>query len=184
MARKQSVDGLVSLTALNRVLKSAGSIVWGIEDGFHYISTDAMALKARICDADLSALKILDDRFHGLTPKEGTAFYWKDGTASIMALDGIKRFLNTAPECNAYDTHLMYQDEYDRVCRVFYTEDGAVRSYIYLNAAFLDCVNADCAISANAAKHTSPVIFGRGNEIAVILPVKMNKPTFLAELNP
>lgn len=186
--KKLSDFELIDLVALNRILADAEQVLWGIEDGYHYISDSHMAVKIRISDRNLTSLKALGKRFQGVTPNEGLALRsiktWKNRyDIGNITLGGIKKFLNEDAEIPVDDTRIMYQTEYGGVIRALYAEDMPSKSYIFLDMALLECINADSVVRAVKAEHTSPVHFERGDEIAAVLPINMHTPAFLVAVN-
>lgn len=185
--KKLSDFELIDLVALNRVLEYAEQVLWGIEDGYHYISDAHMAVRIRVSDRNMTALKVLVSRFQGTTPFEGLALrsvkVGKSNSIGTLPMDGIKKFMCEDAEIPADDTHIMYQTEYGGVLRALYAEDMPSKSYIFLDMALLECLNADAVVRVVKAERTSPVHFERGDEIAVVLPINMHTPAFMVHLN-
>lgn len=185
--KKLSDSELIDLVALNRILDGADQVFWGIEDGYHYLSDAHMAVKVRISNRNLTALKVLAKRFHGDTPIEGLALRSvrrrKNQYDMDVALDAVKRCLNEKAESLAVDTRIMYETEYGGVVRAMYVEDLSHTTYVFLNMAFLECINANNVAHAVKAAHTSPIHFRRGDEVAVVMPINMHTPAFMEKLN-
>lgn len=183
--KKLSENELIDLVALNRVLGYAEELILGLEDGYYYISEGHMAMKVRISDRNLSALSsIIKNRFNGEMPRDGAAIRSRrPGSDPVpFPLDGIKKFLDTDAEILATDTCIMYQMPTGNVVRALYAEDMPRRTYIFLDMVFLECINMDSDILAVKAEYTSPVVFARGDEAAILLPINMHTPAFMASI--
>lgn len=186
--KKLSDWELIDLTALNRILASARVVIWGIEAGYHYISDEHMAVKIRIPEKCMpTLLSGMNKCFGGELPCEGLALRCvkgrKKNDVGIISLDGIKRILGTEVLIPVVDTCIMNQRPDGNVVRALYAEDLPNRSYIFLDAWFLECINADSDVLCVKAERTSPVVFARGDEVAVVLPVNMHTPEFMVHLN-
>lgn len=185
--KKLSEHELIDLVALNRILGWSEQVIWGIEDGYHYISDARSCVKVRVSDKNMTALKTLRDKFDGCTPMEGSALrsimIGKKNTVDIITMDGLKIAMSTEAEIPADDTHIMYETEYGGVVRALYVEDAPHKSYIFLDMAVLECINAANIAKAVKAERTSPVMFTRGDEVACVLPINMHTPAFLAHVN-
>lgn len=184
--KKLSDFELIDLVALNRILENADQVLWGIKDGYHYISDGHMAAKVRISDRNLTALKVFWKRFQGATPNEGLALrsvkVGKSNSIGNIALEGLKRVLSEETEIPVIDTRIMYETESGGVLRALYAEDMPRRTYIFLSMGLLECINANNVATAAKAERTSPVHFERGDEVAVVLPVNMHTPAFLTSV--
>lgn len=183
--KRTSVDNLINLTELNRVLRQAATAIWGRDDEFDYFSNGYMAVKIRL--ESIIPLKVLAPRFGGQLPPKGGALRSikckKDYTIDIIALDSMKKCLSTEADVAVEDTHLIYQSEYDTLLRVFLARGRDVQEYIFVDSQFLECINADSVVRAVKPERKSPVVFSRGDETAVVLPVNLlYKPGFLADL--
>lgn len=185
--KKLSVNELIDLVALNRVLDNTESVVWGYDDGYHYISDAHMAVKVRMTPKTSTALRSLFGRFHGEIPKAGTALRsiqnGKRYNVDTVTIDAIKRCLEDEAYIPLNDTKIMYETGYGSIVRAFHAIDYSKNAYIFLNMAFLQCVNQNSTVRAVHAEPRSMVKFTREDEVAVILPVAMATPEYMADLN-
>lgn len=182
--KKLSKDELIDLVALNRVLDKAETVVWAYEDGFHYISDNHIAVKIRMSNKNSTALRALFGRFHGELPKAGTALRsirsLRDYVVDQIPMDGIKRIFETEAHLPIEDTNWMYElADYNRTARAFKVSNDKTSSYVFLNVMFLDCIYRNFIACAVSADQKSMVRFWRYDEVAVILPVVIDKPKYM-----
>lgn len=183
--KKLSECTLIDMASLSRVLKDSNTVIWGIDGEYAYISDLHMAVKVRI--PGYEPPKALRLRFLGMNIPQGGALRSikrkKGYDVDIISLDGMKRVLGTEAEIPVVDTLIMCERESGAIVRALYVDDPPRRSYIFLNMMYLECINKDSVIRAVEPNRKSPVIFGRGDEVAVVLPINMHTPALLAHVN-
>lgn len=183
--KKLSECILIDMASLSRILKDSDTVVWGIDGEYAYISDTHMAVKVRI--PGYEPPKALRLRFLGMNIPQGVALRSikrkKGYDVDIISLDGMKRVLDTEAEIPIDDTRIMYQTVSGGTVRAMYVEDPPHASYIFLNMMYLECINWDSIVRAAKPERTSPVVFRRGDEVAIVLPVNMDTPAFMANVN-
>lgn len=184
--KKLSEHELVDLVALNRILKVSDDVIIGVDDGYYYISERHMVMRLRISYNNMTALSsTIKSRFNGELPRTGTALRSTrvGSNTEPFPLDSIEKLFDAEPDIPADDTSIMYQMPTGHIVRALYVDDGSRQSYIFLGMTFLECINSDSAIHAMKAERTSPVLFARGDEAALVLPVNMHTPAFMADIS-
>lgn len=183
--KKLSECILIDMASLSRILKDSDTVIWGIDGEYAYISDTHMAVKVRI--PGYEPPKALRLRFLGMNIPQGGALRSikrkKGYDVDIISLDGMKRVLDTEAEIPIDDTRIMYQTVSGWTVRAMYVEDPPHASYIFLYMMYLECINWDSIVRAAKPERKSPVVFRRGDEVAIVLPVNMDTPAFMANVN-
>lgn len=183
--KKLSECTLIDMASLSRILKDSNAVIWGIDGEYAYISDLCMAVKVRI--PGYEPPKALRLRFLGMNIPQGGALRSikrkKGYDVDIISLDGMKRVLGTEAEIPIDDTCIMYQTVSGGTVRAMYVEDPPHASYIFLNMMYLECINRNSTVRAAKPERTSPVVFSRGDEVAIVLPVNIDTPAFMARVN-
>lgn len=177
--KNKSLGGLINLSALNRIVKNADQIFWSYEDGWNIVSDGHFIFYfCGQCDA-------LFTRFQKLP--EGKMLCARKREKSIEVfespvLDNMKKYLNADGCAEVVDTRLSYETAQGNTVRVLHSADKwNEKAYVYISDAFFRCISEFYDIYAERAGRTLPVTFRNGEEKAVILPVNIYNPAFLAE---
>lgn len=164
-----SLGGLVNLTALNKALKKADVVYWMRSEAsessqtFDYVSNGYFAVKARI-PVGANVFATLAGLF-GTIPY-GKPMQWNRGHGASESNVDLEKILDVHHDVAVVDTTLTaHTGMHDlHVYRAY-------EHYISVNVLYADMIDEVNDIWANDDKPTASLLFVRGEEKALILPV-------------
>ena len=175
MAQKTSFGGLVNLSALNKVLKNADTIVWQRDGRIDHISDGHFLVKCYL-PGDCSAVGTLFQRF-GRVPEDGKALRWTNG--NVKDADSIDKLFPESTPHYVVDTGLTAKLT-ARTARIFCTPGG----YVTVDTKYVDIIDNTLSkdIETSDLKDSAPLVFFREYEKALLLPIRPYGAPFLQYL--
>lgn len=164
-----SLGGLVNLTALNKALKKATVVYWMRSDAsdgsqtFDYVSDGHFAVKARI-PVGANVFATLAGLF-GTIPC-GKAMQWNRGHGASESKVDLEKILDVHHDVAVVDTTLTAHTNIHDL-RIY----RAYEYYITVDVLYAGMIDEVNDIWANADSPKASLLFVRGEEKALILPV-------------
>ena len=164
-----SLGGLVNLTALNKAVKKADVVYWmrsealGLSPGYDYVSDGHFAVMARI-PVGANVFATLAGLF-GTIPY-GKVMQWNRGRGASESQIDFGKVLDVHHDVMVVDTTLTaHANIHDlRIYRAY-------EYYITVDVLYADMIDEVNDIWANADSPKASLLFVRGEEKALILPV-------------
>jgi len=173
---------MINNKKLSAALKNKTVIRWIKKDLHDYIICNHWVLKTVPLQG--SSLNTLLKIFK-TTPRQGTGIECKHGIVQDLTEDKIKSTIELI-EVIKDKKPLSYTNLIVQLDSSLLAIFKDLKNYIYVDKTYVDLVNLDEDVEiygSGSNKLVTPVYFSKGNEIIMILPVKvLNDPIYLKEI--